>query len=616
MKKHAFIVIALICFLKLQAQNETLEIAKAEQKANAKKFDANLLSRASPNFTVYYYRCEWNIDPSMRYISGKVTSYFKITSSTNRIVFDLTNQLIVDSIYWHNRKINFNQTSNETLSVHFPLFYSINKKDSISIFYHGSPAGGGFGSFVQTTHNNVPIIWTLSEPYGAKDWWPCRNGLDDKADSIDIFISHPFNYNASSNGILESKITKNGITISHYKHRYPIASYLVAIAVTNYSIFTKHVQLNNVFLPVISYIYPENLSVFENNNYIVMRALKLYNETFTNYPFLNERYGQTQFSWGGGMEHQTNSFVVSTDENLMTHELSHQWFGDKITCGSWRDIWLNEGFATYIADIFYTEKFHPALAKTNIANDLNYIVSQPGGSVWVDDTTNVNRIFDGRLTYDKGAFLLRMLRWTLGDSIFFKALREYQNDPKLAYNFAFTKDLQQHFEQASGTNLNYFFKQWFYGQGYPSFTVNWLQVDRETINLTISQATSAPSSVDFFRVPLALTFKNATQQKTIVVNNHINNQKVTVQIGFVADTVLIDPDKQLISSSNKSVQIYPSIAHENIQFYPNPVTDELNVFLHDISARSFIIESQKIFSNTSDQTTINGYFFRKIKNEN
>ncbi len=585
MKYFLSFIILFVC-VQTKAQQfickETNDIANMEQQANAKKFEGRLLSKASSDFTVYYYRCEWSIDPAVYYITGKVTPYFKITSATDKITLDLTNQLTVDSVYWHSKNIRFSQRDNETLTIHFPVSYVQNNKDSVSIYYHGMPAGSGFGSFTQTTHNNVPVIWTLSEPYGAKDWWPCRNGLDDKADSIDIFITHPSVYKASANGVLESNKTRNNITVTHYKHRYPIASYLVGIAVTNFSVFTDHVKLSNVSLPVISYIYPENLTDFQNNNYIVLRALKLYNDKFGDYPFLHERYGQTQFSWGGGMEHQTNSFVSSSGETLMTHELSHQWFGDKITCGSWRDIWLNEGFATYISEIIYAEKFNPAQAKNNIANELDYIVSQPAGSVWVDDTTRVGRIFDGRLSYDKGSFLLRMLRWTVGDKKFFEAIQQYQHDPSLIYNFAYTKDLQQHFETVSGLDLSYFFKQWFRGQGYPSFTVTWSQDINNKVALNINQQTS-DTSVTFFKVPLALTFKNATQQQTVVINNHINNQQEIVHLNFAADTVLIDPDKQLISKNNQSVHQFVIINPDNnLQVYPNPVTDKLTVLMPDI----------------------------------
>lgn len=593
--RHVALLASLFFTTYLFGQNEVCkqidDIALIEQQAHQNQINNQMLSKASNNFTVYYNRCEWKINPAVYFINGKVTTYFQVTRNASSLTFDLTNNLTVDSILLHNNKLVYTQTNDNTLIVKLKQQYSPGQKDSLSIYYHGKPGGGGFGSFTQTKHNSIPVIWTLSEPYGAKDWWPCRNGLDDKIDSIDIFITYPAQYTASSNGILVERTVSDTVAVSHYKTSYPIASYLVAIAVTNYSVFTDQVTLNGTSLPVISYIYPENLSTFQASNYIVLQALKLYNNTFAPYPFLKERYGQTQFSWGGGMEHQTNSFVVGTGENLMTHELSHQWFGDKITCASWEDIWLNEGFATYVSTIVYNEKYNPSIVFQNVQSQLSYIVSDKSGSVWVDDTSNVNRIFSGRLSYDKGSFLLRMLRWTMGDSAFFAGLRNYQSDPKLKYGFAHTSDLQRNLENASGLKLDYFFQQWFYGQGYPSFLVKWKQDASKKIELTIHQTTSHPS-VAFYKVPLQLVFKNGNTQKKFVIQDSVNNQMVDIQLGFFVDTILIDPEMQLISNNNRVVHLQTfekntqsSIA--KVSAYPNPVKDNLSVNVESLTAKGF-----------------------------
>ncbi|MBS1731535.1 MAG: M1 family metallopeptidase [Bacteroidetes bacterium] len=531
-------------------------IADMERLAAEKSTSVINQSVASSNFNVYYYRCEWNIDPAKFYISGKVTSYFKITGETKKITMDLTKKLIVSNIKMRDQNLSFSQTSKDGLEINLPKKYKKNQRDSITIYYSGKPAGNG-DSFSKTRHNNVDVIWTLSEPYGAKDWWPCRNGLDDKADSIDIYITHPSKYKASSNGILMSTTTVNGSTTSYYKHRYPIASYLVAIAVTNFSIFNDSVQLGNKMLPVITYVYPEDSAKFKSRTHFMLQAIPLFNDSYGEYPFINERYGQTEFSWGGGMEHQTNSFVVSTDENLMAHELAHQWFGDKITCGSWQDIWLNEGFATYSADFLYMKNFSPTYYPQYVSGDLSIIVSKPDGSVFVDDTSNFNRIFDNRLTYNKGAFLLRMLEWTMGSENFFKGLKQYYNDPKIVYGFARTADFQRNMEAVSGLDLDYFFDQWFYGQGYPSFQVYWSQNANNSVQIVVKQTTSHPS-VDFFKLPLELVFKNGTQTKSVIVNINNKVQQATVNIGFQAKEVQIDPNLQVISKDNKAIKLDPN----------------------------------------------------------
>ncbi|MBV9963139.1 MAG: hypothetical protein JO072_12910 [Parafilimonas sp.] len=605
MKSITFFLSVLIVCCRCFAQTDNIERTKAIAQLEKANYDAannKAASLASDNFQVTYYRCNWNIDPAVRYISGSVTSYFKTTAFTNQIIYDFTDKLSVDSVIYHNQHAAFSQQSNSTLTINFSVEFGIGKQDSVAIYYHGVPPGSGdfTGGFTQTTHAGTPVIWTLSEPYGAAGWWPCRNGLDDKADSIDIYITHPSQYNASSNGVLVSTAINGSNTTTHYKHRYPIATYLVCLGVTNYSIFTNNVQINDKTLPVIQYVYPESLSDFQSKTSVVLNALQLYSSYFGDYPFLKERYGQTQFSWGGGMEHQTNSFVTSTGTNLMTHELGHQWFGDKVTCGSWQDIWLNEGFAQWLADMFYTEKVDSGNYKSNVKADLLYVVSQPGGTVWVNDTTNSNRIFDNRLTYDKGAFLVRMLRWTLGDSLFFAGINKYLTDPKITYGFARTKDLQRNLQQVSGQNLNYFFNQWFYGEGYPSFTVKWKDSSDHNLYFNVSQTTSMPSSVKFFKVLLPVQVSNNSQTKLLTLNVTQKNQDFVVSNpGFATKTVVIDPENYIISKNNKVIKTKTAPLSKDgavVIVSPNPAIDVANILLQNFNGNVQL----QLFDNNGD----------------
>lgn len=581
-----FSIVFLLAWFNTQAQLKENNNTPAEGIAlqEKKHYDGlNIINgtQASTNFDVKYYRCEWEVDPAVYYISGKVTVYFIITSAGNSISFDLMNSMNVDSI--KQRNVILTKTHiNNLLQVNFPTPVNTGVLDSVSIFYKGPPANTGFGSFVQTTHGAVPVIWTLSEPYGSRDWWPCKNGLDDKADSIDVLITNPAAYKAASNGLLQSEtLIAGGKKLTYWKHRYPIATYLVCLAVTNYSVFNNSVQLGAVNLPMQTYCYPESLVSFQNGTQNVLDAIKYYHGIFGDYPFIKEKYGHVQFSWGGGMEHQTASFMVSVDEGLSAHELGHQWFGDKITCASWEDIWLNEGFATHLAAM-YMENKYPATAIANRKAVVNNITSATGGSVKVDDTTNVGRIFSGRLSYNKGSHLLYMLRWKLGDDVFFRAIRRYQNDAKLVYGFAKTADLKRNLEEESSVDLTKFFKDWFEGQGYPSYKVEWSQVGSSYVKIKMGQVTSH-ASVSFFDLPVALKFKNATQEKTIVLDNKTNNEVFIRNIGFIPDTVLIDPDYWLITRNNTSKKITETITGPGTaQVFPNPVGNQFHIYLSNI----------------------------------
>lgn len=588
MKPILFVVTVLTFITSFSQENieRTKRIATEEKQRFAARNSMATASLASNNFEVHYYRCNWNINPAVRQISGSVTSYFRLTQAAANIVYDFTNQLTIDSIIFRKKKVTFTRAST-TLTINFPLTVVSGKRDSVTIYYRGTPPNSqDFGGFIQTTHNGVPIIWTLSEPYDALTWWPCRNGLDDKADSIDIYITHPSQYKATANGILKEANVNGNLTTSHYRHRYPIASYLVAFAVTNYQTYTSNVDINGKSMPVIQHIYPEDYLAFQGGTTALLNMLKLYSQHFGSYPFVNERYGQTEFSWGGGMEHQTNSFVSNSGKNLVAHELGHQWFGDRVTCGSWQDIWLNEGFATWLADMFYTEKIDTNNYKAYVKNDLDYIVSSPGGSVWVQDTTNVYRVFDSRLTYNKGAFLLRMLRWTLGDSAFFKGVNNYLTDVKLSYRFARTADLQRNLQKASGKSLAYFFNQWFYGEGYPSFTLKWKDTSNKRLFFEVSQTTSAPASIGFFKVQLPVQVSNGNQTKTFVLNCTANNQRFFVKApGFVVKNVNIDPDNYLISANNSVIKLN-NIAALKITVNPNPVENMAVVNLENIHGKT------------------------------
>jgi aminopeptidase N len=582
-----------ICFFtsKAQIDRDLSTIIENEKKAysrlnSPKPLGTNQDVNFAPNsnFDVKFYRCEWEVTPAIRYINGKVTVYYTITSATNTIIFDLMNTLLVDSVTQRKNKLVATQNTN-TVSIDLGTIVNIATLDSISIYYKGIPANTGFGSFIQDVHAGTPVIWTLSEPYGARDWWPCKNGLDDKADSIEISIINPVAYKGVSNGLLQSETLIAGDTkrVSRWKHKYPVASYLICMAVTNYVVFNETFTLSNSILPFQTYCYPESLVEFRSGTANLAGAMQQFDTLFGDYPYKNEKYGQTQFGWGGGMEHQTNSFVTGVNENLTSHELAHQWFGDKITCGSWQDIWLNEGFATY-ANILFREKKYDYRTLYERQRDINTVTAQPGGSVWVADTSDVNRIFDYRLTYIKGSRLLHMLRWKLGESVFFKAIKAYINDPQLVYKYARTDDLKIHLEKESGVNLTEFFKDWFYGQGYPSYKVTWNMVGSTNVNIKMEQ-TQSHTSVSFFEMPVPLTFKNATQEKTIIVDNKFNNEIFFKNIGFVPDTVLVDPELWLISKGNSTLKIAnPNTTLNSIQVFPNPIQDYFSIYLQNIAS--------------------------------
>ncbi|MCK4562841.1 MAG: peptidase M1, partial [Flavobacteriaceae bacterium] len=299
-----------------------LEIIQAEQKNAANK----IAFKTNPNTTNYdlkYHRLEWQVDPAIAFINGVVTSYFKATDDLNNITFDLANNMTVSNVSQRNINLSFSQNSSDELIITLPNTQNSGVLDSLTITYSGNPISSGFGSFEINTHgsSNAPVLWTLSEPYGAKGWWPCKQDLIDKVDSIDIFITHPKQYKAASNGLLKSEIVLGNNTTTHWKHKYPIPAYLIAIAVTDYSVYNDHVNIGD--FDVVNYVYPETLQATKNATAITPNIMDLYGNLFELYPFADEKYGHAEFGWGGGMEHTTMTFMGGWSRGLIAHELAH-----------------------------------------------------------------------------------------------------------------------------------------------------------------------------------------------------------------------------------------------------------------------------------------------------
>ena len=578
--KFRLLIIFLFVSLITDAQNQKTfsagDIPTLEQKAHTNILKS-LSTNIGSNYDLKYHRCIWEIDPTLSYIKGNITSYFKpVLNGFNQMEFDFTTALTVDSVMYHGNAITFTQQTNDVLQITIPATIAINTLDSVTVYYQGIPPNADTASFYRSTHNGAPIIWTLSEPFGAKDWWPCKQNLNDKIDSLDIIVTTTSPNKVGSNGILLSEIISGVNTTYHWKTKYPIAAYLVGIAVSNYSSYSDFVQLKSGdSLEILNYIYPENLTTAKPQASEIVNIIQLYDSLTIDYPFAKEKYGQAQFGWGGGMEHQTMSFIADFNYALIAHECAHQWFGDRVTCASWQDIWLNEGFATYFEGLT-VERYSPQNWISWKEIKIKSATAKPDGSVFCDDTTSVKRIFSGQLSYDKGAYLLNMLRWKLGDSIFFLSLKNYLNDPKLAGNYAHTTDLIAHLEATSGQTLNTFFDQWYYNQGYPSYQIVWTQ-SNHTVQVTINQ-TQSHASVSFFEMPIAINFAGPSGDTTIVFDHTYSGQIFNVTINFPITKVIVDPDLHILSSGN-SVTEKPFFTFDNdqISIYPNPTKNSLNI---------------------------------------
>ncbi len=534
------------------------------------------------NYDLKYHRFRLNIDPRNYFIDGSVTSYFQMVTPSDQVTFDLIDALRVDSCKYHGYRLYVERPSPDIIVINLPDTFHIGRFDSLTVYYHGTPQSSGFGSFQTANHDTGPIIWTLSEPYGSKEWWPCKQDLNDKIDSIDMYVVTPPMYRAAGNGVLVSEnLLSPDKKEYHWRHRYPIAAYLIATAVTNYAVYSDYAKMpDGSQLEVLNYVYPQDSIASREQTADIIPTLELYNRILEPYPFAKEKYGHAQFGWGGGMEHQTMSFMGGFGRYLMAHELAHQWFGDKITCGSWRDIWLNEGFASYCEGLT-TEAREPTKFSDWKRMRVERIASEPDGSVFVYDTINVSRVFNGRLTYDKGAMVLNMLRYKLGDSTFFRGIRTYLRGANVAFKYTSTPIFQDYMERASGLDLNHFFQTWIYGEGYPVYDFTWEQ-QADTIRIMTNQVPSTGNR--FYELPLPLVAVSETGEKyPFRFENTMNGQVFDDIVPFKVAQLLFDPDFELIAKSNlprvSGIEKYNN--HIDLVIFPNPARDKITVRLLD-----------------------------------
>ena len=593
---------------------ETLQnnfgIAETEKISAAKTMNL-AVNPNTLNYDVTYHKLEFTVDPAIYFITGKVTTTYTAISNMTSLTFDLSNTLIVSSVKINNSALVFSQNTNE-LVITLPTTQTAGTQATVEIIYAGAPPQNGFFAFTSSTHGTppTPVMYTLSEPFGGRDWWPCKQDLNDKIDAIDVYITAPSQYVSVSNGVEpEDPIVIGGNKTTHFHHGYPIPAYLIAIAVTNYSVYNQTAGTAPNTFPIINYIYPETLASVETQLAQTPLIMDLYGSLFEIYPFHNEKYGHAQFGWGGGMEHTTVSFMVNFDRSLIAHEMAHQWFGDKITCGTWKDIWLNEGFATYVAALVI-ENFDGANAfVTEKGNMINNITSSPNGAVYLTDAQalDVNRIFSGRLTYNKGAMVLNMLRFKMGDALFFQGVKNYLADTNLAYKYAITSNLQSHLEAVYGSSLTEFFSDWIYNQGYPIYNITAQNLTGGQVKFVVNQ-TQSNASVSYFEMPVPVrVFGAGGEEMDLVLNNTANGQIFIENVPFAITSLTFDPENNIISKNSVVTLGGNDFEFDSsVLLYPNPVSNLVSI---DFSNNEFVTNAtffnsigQKIKETTTQKT--------------
>ncbi len=443
----------------------------------------------------------------------------------------------------------------------------------------------------QTVGNNatqVPatVAYTMSEPSDARDWMPCYDDPGDKA-LCEISIRVPDGFTAASNGLLVSKTNNgDGSTTFDWKEGYPVATYLMCATAARYSLIQKDADIDGREIPVQYYVYPEDsLQAVEGqscNIDSVISMMEFYSSIYGPYPF--DKYGMTgvePFQYGG-MEHQTITTLNRKYEFRrmdVAHELAHQWWGDMVTLGTWKDIWLNEGFATYseAMQLQHDSQF-------DFQTEMDFYASQ----FFVEDSTQLRYavyapppgyIF-GLVEYYKAAWVLNMLRNIVGDSTYFHIMRRYRADYE--YRNAVTADFINVVDTVTNSDMSWFFNEWIYDAGYPVYTKTFEQTG-DTLFLTINQI---QQNAPVFRMPIDVEIRSGAARSVVQVLDSARIQEFEIYSPAKVDSVLLDPGDKILArypGQNLTAIGESRQAPESyvlLQNYPNPFNGRTEVVYH------------------------------------
>ena len=634
-------------------------------------------SGTGANINVDNYQIWWRLNPdSAKGIKGVVKIKFKTTvANVSSVSFDIGNSMIIDKLERGATVLSTPAVSgNKFTAVLGTTLAAIGTRDSVTISYHGVPPamstlGGGLG-FQKTTDAAVTTansgttglnsykqtlgagnyIYTLAESYEDRDWWPCKADMKDKADTIDISVNVPWlktstndTFWVATNGTLVDStinVTDKSRTFT-FLNRYPMASYLVCVSVARYNRYYRGtVNVGGMNVPVVYYLFANKTTYAPILNAMdkVTELVQGFGSKYGDYGFIDKtKGGKHGFYEGlgsfGGMEHQTFSAISTnslTNTSLLAHELSHQWFGDKVTFGTWNDLWLAEGFAKYsealapelVSGMGYTAfseitniKNSSLSEKTPISLPNTYLVNSD--SIWAGQAPASSY---GNSIYVRGAMVVSMLRKMSGDTKFFNVLKYYQTSANLAYKSASKDTLKKRFADSLGVNINLdrFFSSYVDSAGYPNYNIltQVTGVGSKTLYLSVGTQTRRLGSVSPFTPnvtvtpkfvgPVVIRAKGSTvaQDTTIVfydwgtgelskagngIGPKISGNLLSYQLSFTPTTFFYDDSSTTMSSGSLTPSSVLDLKLLEFKVKQQATYNEASLLLDDNSINSAVI---------------------------
>ncbi|WP_132434878.1 DUF5018 domain-containing protein, partial [Natronoflexus pectinivorans] len=564
--KNLFITMALLGIALITS-------AQSRQRPAEVNLNNQLMQLSSPaedlletdeNIDINFYHLHIDVDIENEKIYGDVYIELTAVNNLNQVVLNLHSDFEITSV---NEDATSWTLENNLLTLGLNSSFNVGETVKLRIQYNGNPplAPGRFINkgfrFDRHSSQTVPAIANYSTPYLSHYWFPCKDGTTDKADRVWVDITIPDqSYNgqplmAVSNGVLlnDNPPVENGKRTFQWRHEHPIAPYYILVAVSNYVLVEdqyENTENGNSF-PLEFYAFPQDIADAQNAMDKMHEIMDAFIHYFGDYPFADEKFGMTQVALSWAIENQTNPIIGGFGENwtdIIIHETSHMWFGASITNQTWQHVWLNEGFATYAEALFKEfssgfniEEYHTRMrAMEKRFNDFP--------SLYLSNDSNYDYIFE-EIYYEKGAWLLHMLRGQLGDELFFDCIKSYAQNPNFRYGHATTEDFRDHCQAISGKDLTTFFQQWVYDFAFPIYSYDYVtdDVTGET-TFTLFQRQNAiwgDREVFEMEVDIKFHFDDGTSVIERVVNNAVE-QQFTFNFEKEIQQIEIDPDEWII----------------------------------------------------------------------
>lgn len=516
----------------------------------------------SHSFNVLDYKLNLDLyncflSPYPKSFTGIEVITFRVDSILNQIKLDAwSSSLVIDGVGLAGT--SFTHSSN-TLTINLNRTYSPGELVQVEIRYrHQNVSDGAF-------YVSNGFVFTDCEPEGARRWFPCWDKPYDKA-TLNLRAKTPATVKLGSNGRLADSVKIGDTIYYNWISRDPIATYLIVISArVNYNLDIIYwvKPSTDEIIPIRFYYNPgESVTSIKPK---VLQMINHYSNLFGEHPFEKNGFAtlNSQFSWGG-MENQTLTSLCPNcwSENLISHEFAHQWFGDIITCATWADIWLNEGFATYCEALWYEYTSGYSAYKNDINGDASsYLSGNPGWAIsnpqWAVITPDVNTLFNYSITYAKGACVLHLLRYTLGDSTFFRILKAYGTDTvRFKFKSVTIRDFANLVSEIAGQDMNWFFDQWIYMPNHPVYqnyySISSIGNSRWIVSFTAKQV---QTNTGFFKMPLVLKITFSSGSDTLIrVFNDVNNQTFSFLFNRQPTGLVFDPNNDIVLKQATTTQ--------------------------------------------------------------